>query len=153
MGANDRFFQAALACSLHVRAMEQNNRDIATAMFDRLNASDIGGLLDLMSEDATWLAAGKPERFPAAGSYDKPRLRKLFERMLARLDGGIQMRVLGTIAEGERVAVEAESSAELKNGRKYRQQYHFLVIVRAGKIAEVREYLDTQHAYDTWFAD
>src|SRR5690242_5721661 len=131
MDANDRFFQAALARSPHVRGMQPSNREIATAIFDRFNAGDISGLLDLMSEDATWLTAGKPERIPAAGSYDKQRLRGLFERMFARLDGGIRMRVLGTIAEGERVAVEAESRAQLKNGRQYRQQYHFVIVVRA----------------------
>ena len=45
-----------------------------------------------------------------------------------------------------RVAVEAKSSADLKNGRKYRNEYHFLLECRDGKIASVKEYLDTQHA-------
>jgi ketosteroid isomerase-like protein len=48
------------------------------------------------------------------------------------------------------VAVEVEPSGDLKNGRKYRQQYHFALDFREGKIAAVREYLDTHHAFDVW---
>lgn len=55
-------------------------------------------------------------------------------------------------AEGDRVAVETESYAEVKNGRVYNNHYHFLVIVRDGKIAQVKEYLDTSHTYDTFVA-
>ncbi len=61
------------------------------------------------------------------------------------------MKVKGAIAEGDQVAVEAESWGELKNGRVYNQEYHFLITLRDGKISAVREYLDTQHAFLTWF--
>jgi ketosteroid isomerase-like protein len=60
------------------------------------------------------------------------------------------MTVLGSVAEGDSVAVEVESSGDLKNGRQYRQQYHFLLAFRDGKISAVREYLDTQHAFEVW---
>ena len=62
------------------------------------------------------------------------------------------MTVKGTIAEGERVAMEAESYGELTNGRVYNQHYHFVFEFRDGKISAVREYLDTQHAHAVWFA-
>jgi ketosteroid isomerase-like protein len=54
------------------------------------------------------------------------------------------------IAEGDKVAIEAESSGDLKNGRKYRQRYHFKLELRDGKISAVREYLDTHHVWDVW---
>jgi len=56
----------------------------------------------------------------------------------------------GLIAEGDKVAAEVQSSGDLQNGRQYRQQYHFVLEFRDGKIAAVREYLDTQHAYEVW---
>ena len=37
------------------------------------------------------------------------------------------------------------------NGRIYAQKYHILMIVRDGKIAAMREYLDTQHVRNVWF--
>jgi ketosteroid isomerase-like protein len=60
------------------------------------------------------------------------------------------MTVLGLIAEGNDVAIEVQTQGDLRNGRKYRQQYHFLITFRKGRIASVREYLDTHHAFDVW---
>jgi uncharacterized protein len=62
------------------------------------------------------------------------------------------MTVTSVIAEGDRLAVEVQSQGDLKNGRRYRQQYHFAIELRDGRICAVREYLDTQHAYDVWLA-
>jgi hypothetical protein len=129
---------------------ESTNRQIVHDLFARFTASDIDGVMDLLAADATWRVPGKPELNRAAGDYDKDRLRKLFERMLSQLVSGLKMTVLGTVAEGDRVAAEVESSGDLRNGRQYRQQYHFLIEFRDGKIANVREYLDTQHAWDVW---
>jgi uncharacterized protein len=125
---------------------------LATELFARLTAGDVPGTLALMTEDATWRIPGNPERLPSAGTYDKRRIGRLFEAMLGQLPGGLQMTVRSTIAEGDRVAVEVESSGDLRNGRRYRQQYHFAIDVRDGKIAAVREYLDTQHVHDVWLA-
>ena len=126
------------------------NRKLSQALFERFSASDIDGVMQLLADDMVWRVPGKPDLNRAAGDYDKARLRKLFDRMLSQLPNGLQMTVTGTVAEGDRVAVEVESSGDLRNGRQYRQQYHFLLTFRDGKIASVREYLDTQHAHDVW---
>jgi ketosteroid isomerase-like protein len=55
------------------------------------------------------------------------------------------------VAEGDRVAVEAESYGELRNGRVYAQEYHVLMTIRDGKIAAVREYMDTAHVMAVWY--
>jgi len=113
---------------------EENKRSVAE-LFARFNASDIPGVLALMTDDVTWRVPGKPELSPVAGIYNKGRLERLFSRMLAQLESGLQMTVLGLLAEGNNVAVEVESQGDLRNGRKYRQQYHFLITFRDGKIA------------------
>ena len=128
----------------------EDNKRLAAELFARFTASDIDGVLALMTDDVTWRIPGKPELTPAAGVYDKERLRRLFKRMLAQLNDGLRMTVLGSLAEDDRVAVEVESSGDLRNGRQYRQQYLFLITFRDGKIASVREYLDTHHAFDVW---
>jgi ketosteroid isomerase-like protein len=138
------------APTLSPRMTSERHKQIAAELFVRFNASDITGVLSLMADDATWRVPGKPELSPAAGVYDKERLGRLFQRMLARLEHGLKMTVLGMVADGDRVAIEVESSGDLRNGRQYRQQYHFLIEFRDGKIAAVREYLDTQHAFDVW---
>lgn len=129
----------------------EENKKLVGEFFARFSAGDIAGALDLMTDDATWWIAGKPEQLAAAGDYSKARIARLFYNMAEQLPGGLKMTAKGMIAEGDRVAVEAESYGELRNGRVYNQQYHMLVTVRDGKISAVREYLDTQHVFATWF--
>jgi ketosteroid isomerase-like protein len=49
-------------------------------------------------------------------------------------------------SEGERVAVEAESEGVHTSGARYHNRYHFLLVVRGGRITGLKEYLDTEHA-------
>ena len=130
----------------------EGNKRAARELFARFTASDIDGVLALMSDDCTWLIPGKPEHMRTAGRYPKERIARLFRAMVDGLEGGLRMSVKGLIAEGDLVAAEVESEGDLKNGRRYRQQYHFVLQFRDGKICAVREYLDTQHAYDVWLA-
>jgi ketosteroid isomerase-like protein len=133
-------------------SLEQNKR-IAADFFARFDANDAAGALALMADDVTWWIAGKPEANPSAGDHSKAQMAQMFERMGKALNGGLRMKVKSAIAEGDRVALEVESRGELKNGRVYAQQYHMLVTVRDGKIALVKEYLDTQHVKDIWFTN
>jgi uncharacterized protein len=128
------------------------NKALALKFFERFTASDIQGALDTMADDATWWIPGKPERSPSAGLYSKERIGRLFNRMVAALESGLTMTVLSSVGEGDYVALEVVSSGDLRNGRQYRQEYHMLLSFRDGRIASVREYLDTQHANDVWSA-
>ena len=131
----------------------ERNKATAQRFFELFSASDIDGVLALMTDDATWRIPGKKELTPTAGIYSKERIGRLFRRMLDNLSTGLRMTVLSSIAEGDRVALEVTSSGDLKNGRLYRQEYHFIMEFRDGKICAVREYLDTQHAHDVWIRD
>lgn len=129
------------------------NKALAAELFARFTRGDVPGVLDLLSDDATWTIPGKKDLLPAAGEHSKPRVAQVFYNMMGRLQGGLEMRVLGAIAEGDQVAMEVESSGDLQNGRQYRQQYHFLLTIRDGRIHRVKEYLDTQHVHAVWFAE
>ena len=130
----------------------EQNKAAAFRFFERFSASDIPGALALMTDDSTWWIPGKKDRSPAAGLYSKEKIGRLFGRMLDALESGLAMTVVSCIAEGDSVALEVVSSGDLRNGRQYRQEYHMLLRYREGKIASVREYLDTQHANDVWSA-
>ena len=129
---------------------EQRNKQLAAAFFERISAGDLDGVLAMLSEDASWWIAGKPERLPMAGLYAKPRVAKLLRAMQGGLRGHLKMTLLAAIAEGDKVAAEVRGAGELANGRSYRQEFHFLLAFREGSIVAVREYLDTQHAHDVW---
>jgi hypothetical protein len=129
----------------------EHNKVVAADFFARIDANDVPGALALLAEDATYWIAGDKAVTPSAGEHDKNGMSKLFHIMGKSFKDGLRMTVKGMTAEGERVALEVESLGNLKNGRVYRQKYHILMIVRDGRIAAVREYLDTQHVHDVWF--
>lgn len=129
----------------------EQNKKLASEFFDRFSASDIAGALDAMTPDATWWIAGKPGQLPVVGAHSKEKIARLFYNMVGQLKDGLKMTVKNSIAEGDKVALEVESYGELKNGRIYNQEYHFMITIRDGKISAVREYLDTQHVLMTWF--
>lgn len=126
------------------------NKKLTTDFFSRFTAGDVPGVLALMDDSATWRIPGKPELSPSAGTYDKTKIGQLFNTMMGRLKGGLKMTVTGMVAEGNCVAAEVVSHGDLKNGRVYDQEYHFLIEFRDGRIVAVREYLDTQHAFAVW---
>ena len=68
--------------------------------------------------------------------------------ILSQFPEGLHFRVTGITAGGDRVAVEAESEGHHQNGRTYHNQYHFLFILRDGKIVQMKEYLDTMRAHE-----
>ena len=129
----------------------EENKHLAHQFIDRFTANDIAGALDLMTDDATWWIAGKPDQLPAAGLYSKEKIARLLNNMIGQIPNGLKMRVKSLVAEGDKVAMEAESYGGLRNGRIYNQEYHFLLTISDGRIKAVKEYLDTQHVYATWF--
>jgi uncharacterized protein len=128
-----------------------DNRKLASEFFTLLSASNIAGALDMMSEEATWWISGKPELLPAAGIHNKEQITRILHNMIGQMRNGLRMTVKSMIAADNKVAVEVEGYGELRNGRVYNNEYHFVMTIRVGQISEVREYLDTQHVFATWF--
>ena len=78
------------------------------------------------------------------GESDIAAMRKLLEEAGALFDGPMTMQILGSIAEGDQVAVEAKSSVKLKTGRHYANSYCFVFSFDgAGRIRSLKEYTDT----------
>jgi len=127
------------------------NKQLARDLFARFSTNDIAGVLVLLADDITWWIAGKADAQPASGEHDKRWMARLFKNMVSQFDGPMQMTIRGLIAEGNKVAVEVVGDGKLLDGRRYQNEYHLLLTIRDGKIAAVREYLDTQHVVATWF--
>lgn len=129
----------------------EKNKKLTLELFARFSASDVDGVLGMLSDDLSWWIAGKPGLSPAAGVKSKTEMAQMFGNIYGRMKDGMKMTVKSQIAEGDKVAAEVVSYGELKNGRVYNQEYHMLLTFRDGKVAAVREYLDTQHVFATWF--
>ncbi|MGQ0699848.1 MAG: nuclear transport factor 2 family protein [Panacagrimonas sp.] len=124
------------------------NKTLVADFFGRFGRKDVQGALDMMTADATWWIGGKPALFPICGLKSKSQIADILNSLVPVMKNGLAITCKSMIAEGNKVAVEAESYGEFPNGRVYNNEYHFLVEVRGGKIARVKEYLDTMHTAD-----
>ena len=105
--------------------------------------------LAMLAPDSRWWLPGHPQEFPAAGWVDKATVERRLAGNLKLLPHGLDIIIGDMTAEGDRVAVEAESKAKLVNGTLYHNRYHFLFVLRDGRIQAVKEYLDTLHVVNT----
>jgi len=126
----------------------EDNKKIVLGLFENLSSGNADAMLALMADNATWTVMGRPDRFALAGTKTKAQFAELFKGIGSVMPKGLRVTPKALTAEGDRVAVEAESYGEHANGKIYNNQYHFLVEVRDGKVQAVREYLDTIHAQD-----
>ena len=121
----------------------EKNKALARRYWELINERQNADCLDLCSEEFRFWFPGTG---PGGGYQPKEQARGTFESIFKLFPGGLIFTVHAVTAEGERVALEMESHGVHVNGRKYNNHYHFLFIVRGGKIAEIREYADTQHS-------
>lgn len=106
----------------------------------------------MLAPEATWWVLGDSEKIRVSGLRDGPRIERFLRKVRRGFPDGLTATIEGVTAEGERVAIEATSSAQLGGGGTYGNRYHFLVRVRDGRVIEMREYLDTHYAYEAQLA-
>jgi len=125
------------------------NKRLVREFLDHYANARYDTALAMLAPDARWWIPGHPQEFPAAGWADKATVERRLAANLKLLPHGIEIIVGDMTAEGDRVAVEAESKAKLVDGTLYHNRYHFLFVVRDGRIHAVKEYLDTLHVVNT----
>ncbi len=121
----------------------EENKKLARQFFEDLSRGDGAAVLDAYADDATLWTAGS---LPFSGRHTLEEVGPLMAEILGAFPSGLRFTIQGITAEGDRVAVEAESHGQHASGRLYHNQYHFLMRFRDGKIREFKEYLDTMHA-------
>jgi hypothetical protein len=104
-----------------------------------------------LADDVSWWVSGNLHGM--SGTYDKEGFLKLIGGVSDVYEAPLKITPISMVAEGDKVAVEADSFARLKDGRVYEPRCHFLFRVAPdGRMAEVHEYLDTAHAQDIFFS-
>jgi ketosteroid isomerase-like protein len=120
------------------------NKQVVAEFLEVFSSGDVDRIMERLADGATWWVAGTIPGI--SGTKDKAGFREMLAGIAeSTTTGAIRLTPRAFTAEGDRVAVETESYTELKNGRVYNNQYHFLFEVRDGKIQSVKEYLDTEH--------
>jgi len=125
-------------------SIEQENKALVSEFMEVFSRGDVEAILSFLAPTATWWVGGTIEGI--SGTKNKEEFGAMLSGLSATTKtGAIALKPLAFTAEGERVAVETESYSEMSNGKVYNNLYHFVFIVRDGKIHEVKEYLDTEH--------
>ena len=123
----------------------ETNKQVIRDFMEAFGSGDVAKTMSYLTDDATYWVAGT---MPLSGTYDKDEFTKLLGGVVETCTQPISLTPHEWTAEGDRVAVETESYTETKKGGVYNNRYHFLFEMRDGKIAKVKEYLDTMHAND-----
>ena len=122
----------------------EQNKKTAIAFVEAMARTGID--VTVVTDDAQWWV-------PGTGWLSRGQFMKLVEMFGERVGGPVTLTIEGVTAEEDRVAVEAQAHAALKNGKTYRNTYHFLFIFRDGKICRAKEYNDTLHVREVlWTA-
>lgn len=120
----------------------KQHEDVAKAFLDALGRCDTDTMSKLSTEDMTWwiMPGNKFSGLHAKASY--------FANLLMLLEnafGPLKMNYHEVTSEGDRVAIVATGDLPMKDGRHYRNHYHFLLRFRDGKIASGKEFTDSLH--------
>lgn len=126
-------------------SIEQRNKQLAQAFFDFLNRGDVPAMLDAYADDGFCQTMGNTL---ISGVFNKAQIAAAAGGIFQVFPQGIRFTIKAMTAEGERVAVEAESEGQHISGQLYSNQYHFLMRFRDGKLVEFKEYMDTERVTD-----
>jgi ketosteroid isomerase-like protein len=121
----------------------EQNKEIVQRFFDASNSGDMETSIGLIADDITWSNIGTTVY---SGTFrGKTELQeKLLGPLFSQLKQGIAMTVHRLIAEGDYVVAQMSGIAETLEGKSYNNSYVWIIRIRAGQIAEVNEYMDTQ---------
>ncbi|QIZ75797.1 nuclear transport factor 2 family protein [Ferrimonas lipolytica] len=119
------------------------NQQLVTQFWQCFAATDLNGAAALLHEDANWCAMGEQGGLPLSGEMDVSGILSLMQSVRDLSEDGLALTMKEWTVQGERVAVEMEGYAKMTNGKVYHNKYHFLIVIRDGKICTLREYGDT----------
>ena len=123
-------------------SVTDQNKKITKEFFEALsNGSD--KYLDFYTDESIIWTAGNNA---IGGTRTKEEVVGFAQNILSAFPTGITFNIEGMTAEDERVAVEINGEAMHASGATYNNRYHFLLIIKDGKILELKEYMDTQLA-------
>jgi uncharacterized protein len=121
----------------------EKNVQIVKNFLAALGRRDKQGLLALSAEDIEWIIPG--EDWPLAGTH---RGHAGMENLLQKANETVETSFPEPpefIAQGDRVLVVGVATGKIyATNKPYRDEWVFDITIRDGKIAHIKEYIDTQ---------
>jgi ketosteroid isomerase-like protein len=121
----------------------QKNVQTVKDFFAAMGGSDRQGLQALSAEDIEWIIPG--EDWPLAGTHrGHAGLTDLLQKASATVETSFP-EPPEFVAQGDRVMVIGVATGKIKATNKpFKDDWVFAITVRNGKVANIREYIDTQ---------
>ena len=126
-------------------SMSESNKAIVTGFFEALNSGDIDTIVNTYAEDGCVQTMGDTL---ISGTFSRDQIATSAGGIFDVFPQGLNFTVLGMVAEGDKVAVEAASVGEHISGQTYSNEYHFLFEFCEGKLLKLKEYMDTEQVSD-----
>ena len=120
----------------------EKNIQTVKDFFAAIGGGDKEGLLALIAEDIEWIVPGKD--WPLAGTYrGHAGLANLLETASESIETSTEPREF--VAQGDRVLVLGFARGRIKATNKtFEDDWIFAITIREGRVASIREYIDTQ---------
>ncbi len=131
--------------SLEHASLERDNKQRVETFFAAMNRGDAAALVAAYADDGYVQTIGNTL---ISGRFTKAQISAAAGAIFENFPQGIRFTISAMTAEGERVAVEAESDGMHISGKRYRNQYHFLFRFRDGELVTLKEYMDTERVTD-----
>ncbi|MEV4437380.1 nuclear transport factor 2 family protein [Streptomyces sp. NPDC049585] len=133
--------------------MTTDPRTVVVRYVEAVRDGDADVILDSFAQDATWHYPGD---LPVSKVWRGRRA--IVEEFLggmgpAFVPGTLEIELIGTIAEGDRVVAEWTSKARTVQGGVYDNRCLGIFTVREGRIVSVVEYADTRHVAAVLFPE
>ena len=124
---------------------EERNKQLVREFFALMNRGDVPAIVAAYAADGYLQTMG---RTLISGKYTRAQIEAAAGQIYEVFPQGLTFTIDALTAEGERVAVEAHSEGRHVSGAIYSNDYHFLFVFRDGKLALLREYMDTERVTD-----
>jgi len=126
----------------------EENKALVREYFRRMQAGE-PTVAEMMDDEITWWV---PQSSELGGTHrGKAKVLELMGKGVDLYQLPMKILVEEMVAERDWICVQLVVEAKTAKGRPYRNDYHFAFRVKNGRIAAVREYVDTQYAKELLF--
>ena len=118
------------------------NKQVVLDFYEAGARGDMNSCFALLADDITWTNIGTTK---FSGTYVGKRAiaEELLGPLFSQLKAGIASQIEQLIAEGDIVVAQTSGTAETTGGVAYNNSYCQVITIRDGRIAAVKEYMDT----------
>ena len=132
-------------------------KDVVLNAWKTFSTRDAGLIARLFTADAEWIAPARNATAVALDHTDHmigpDAIARFISSEMHRLFSDIDITFRAVHADGDSVIVEERMRATLPGGNAYENDYCFVFVVEAGRIKQVREYMDTRKGWRMIFGE